>query len=75
MVRIPYDWNDEHNECNFGYMQSCASTDIYLPIMVSILKGKGEFSLMSCNLIVDASSYVIEVPTLIGKHLCQQFVI
>ena len=49
MVRIPYDWNDEHNECNFGYMQSCASTDIYLPIMVSILKEKGECSIMSCN--------------------------
>ena len=45
MVRIPYDWNDEHNKCNFGYMQSCASTDIYLPIMVE----KGECSIMSCN--------------------------
>ena len=32
-----------------GYMQSCASTDIYLPIMVSILKEKGECSVMSCN--------------------------
>ena len=49
MVRIPYDWKNEHNECNFGYMQSCASTDIYLPIMVSILKGKGECSIMSYN--------------------------
>ena len=35
--------------CNFGYMQSCASTDIYLPIMVSILKEKGECSIVSCN--------------------------
>ena len=49
MVRIPYDWKNEHNECNFGYMQSCVSTDIYLLIMVSILKGKGECSIMSYN--------------------------